>query len=539
MRINLNIMKKFRKISKDVIFVSRLTGVTKKKLRIFISVVLSNLTVLSDILIILFFASILTGQKSNYSLINDFLSQKYLLPIVVLLRFLFIYIEQANMFSLKFQVEKNLKNHLINEVYEKGNYSISDANYYIGTLSGHIGYFYQGITSFLNSIIQVVVYASFLIFTDINTIVTFTVGLLILFVPTKKLIQLSRKYMHEAYLRIQESNREVERIIQNIFLIKILETVKEEFENFDKKIEKVKTANFKNNIYGTLNSLTPNFLTVFTISLLIVFFEALENLTLEFLGVTLRLVQTLGTFNKSLNMVFNSHVHLETFLSLEQNKIDVDLSYYEINEDADFAVNIENLSFKFFNSEKNIFENLNLKIEKNKHTIITGPNGSGKSTLLGLISKVFYPHQGTIISNSNNFGYVGVTPLIFDATLRENFLYGNKKNKLDEEIIALAKEFNLYSNDNLDLNKRISNKELSSGQMQKISFIRALLSDVDILILDESTSNLDSESRKLIFEILKRKNITVINSTHNHEDFSYDCHLEIQVFESVTSVVSK
>tara|TARA_B100000927_G_scaffold113045_1_gene91345 strand:- start:33101 stop:34720 length:1620 start_codon:yes stop_codon:yes gene_type:complete len=539
MRINLNIMKKFRKISKDVIFVSRLTGVTKKKLRIFISVVLSNLTVLSDILIILFFASILTGQKSNYSLINDFLSQKYLLPIVVLLRFLFIYIEQANMFSLKFQVEKNLKNHLINEVYEKGNYSISDANYYIGTLSGHIGYFYQGITSFLNSIIQVVVYASFLIFTDINTIVTFTVGLLILFVPTKKLIQLSRKYMHEAYLRIQESNREVERIIQNIFLIKILETVKEEFENFDKTIEKVKTANFKNNIYGTLNSLTPNFLTVFTISLLIVFFEALENLTLEFLGVTLRLVQTLGTFNKSLNMVFNSHVHLETFLSLEQNKIDVDLSYYEINEDADFAVNIENLSFKFFNSEKNIFENLNLKIEKNKHTIITGPNGSGKSTLLGLISKVFYPHQGTIISNSNNFGYVGVTPLIFDATLRENFLYGNKKNKLDEEIIALAKEFNLYSNDNLDLNKRISNKELSSGQMQKISFIRALLSDVDILILDESTSNLDSESRKLIFEILKRKNITVINSTHNHEDFSYDCHLEIQVFESVTSVVSK
>ena len=539
MRINLNIMKKFRKISKDVIFVSRLTGVTKKKLRIFISVVLSNLTVLSDILIILFFASILTGQKSNYSLINDFLSQKYLLPIVVLLRFLFIYIEQANMFSLKFQVEKNLKNHLINEVYEKGNYSISDANYYIGTLSGHIGYFYQGITSFLNSIIQVVVYASFLIFTDINTIVTFTVGLLILFVPTKKLIQLSRKYMHEAYLRIQESNREVERIIQNIFLIKILETVKEEFENFDKTIEKVKTANFKNNIYGTLNSLTPNFLTVFTISLLIVFFEALENLTLEFLGVTLRLVQTLGTFNKSLNMVFNSHVHLETFLSLEQNKIDVDLSYYEINEDADFAVNIENLSFKFFNSEKNIFENLNLKIEKNKHTIITGPNGSGKSTLLGLISKVFYPHQGTIISNSNNFGYVGVTPLIFDATLRENFLYGNKKNKLDEEIIALAKEFNLYSNDNLDLNKRISNKELSSGQMQKISFIRALLSDIDILILDESTSNLDSESRKLIFEILKRKNITVINSTHNHEDFSYDCHLEIQVFESVTSVVSK
>ena len=131
-------MEKLKKITKDVIFVSRLTGVTKKKLRILISVILSNLTVLSDILIILFFASILTGQESNYTLINNILNQIFLLPIVVLLRFLFIYIEQANIFSLKFQVEKNIKNHLINEVYEKGNYSISDANYYIGTLSGHV-----------------------------------------------------------------------------------------------------------------------------------------------------------------------------------------------------------------------------------------------------------------------------------------------------------------------------------------------------------------------------------------------------------------
>ena len=54
--------------------------------------------------------------------------------------------------------------------------------------------------------------------------------------------------------------------------------------------------------------------------------------------------------------------------------------------------------------------------------------------------------------------------------------------------------------------------------MQKVSFIRALLADIEILILDESTSNLDSESRNLIFDVLKRKNITIINSTHNHED---------------------
>ena len=90
------------------------------------------------------------------------------LPLVVVFRFIFIYIEQANIVSLKLQVEKNLKSYLIKEVYKKGNYSIADANYYIGTLSGHIGYFYQGLTSLLNSFIQVIVYSSFLIYTDIH-----------------------------------------------------------------------------------------------------------------------------------------------------------------------------------------------------------------------------------------------------------------------------------------------------------------------------------------------------------------------------------
>ena len=87
--------------------------------------------------------------------------------------------------------------------------------------------------------------------------------------------------------------------------------------------------------------------------------------------------------------------------------------------------------------------------------------------MLGLISKVFYPHTGKIVSFTNNFGYVGVTPLIFDASLRDNFLYGNLQNKSDDEIIKLAEEFNLFSNEKINLDKRVSNKELSSGQMQK------------------------------------------------------------------------
>ncbi|MBS57107.1 MAG: hypothetical protein CMP16_04465, partial [Rickettsiales bacterium] len=67
--------------------------------------------------------------------------------------------------------------------------------------------------------------------------------------------------------------------------------------------------------------------------------------------------------------------------------------------------------------------------------------------------------------------------------------------------------------------------------MQKISFIRVMLADVDVLFLDESTSNLDIDTKNKIYSVLKKLEITVINSTHSKEDFEYDFHLNIKNIE--------
>ena len=93
------------------------------------------------------------------------------------------------------------------------------------------------------------------------------------------------------------------------------------------------------------------------------------------------------------------------------------------------------------------------------------------------------------------------------------------------------KTFKLFENQDYDLDFIISNRTLSSGQMQKISFMRALLANSEILLLDESTSNLDFTTRDMIFDILKDKNITIINSTHNHDEFEYDHHIKIEYFD--------
>ena len=520
-------MKKIKSNFHDIVYISRITQVTKKRLRIFLSVLLSNTTVLLDIGIIVFFAYILTGESTDIPLITYFLERIYFLPILVLFRFASNFVEKANILSLQLQVEKNLRVYLIKEVYKKGNYSVADATFYINTLSGHVGYFYAALTSFLNSCVQILIYSTFLLSTNLETIGIFALGGLILFFPTRTLLRLGRKYMHESWVNAQETGRDVQRVVDNIFLIKILGTSQQEIERYDLTTKKLQDSQLKNQVFGTINSLMPNFVTVFTISMLFIFTNLTKTITLEFLGVTLRLVQTLGSLNTSLNMMINSQVHLSKFIELENNKLIERPDYLVVDEDLSKSITMKGIKFKYFNSDEYIFDNLNLEIEKNKHTIITGPNGSGKSTLLGLISKVFYPEEGEIKINTNEIGYVGVTPLIIEGTLKDNLLYGNNSPKKDDEIIKLIKEFELFNNDMRGLDTIIDKKSLSSGQMQKISFIRSLLANTKLLLLDESTSNLDIETKNLIFKILKNKNITILNSTHNKEDFEYDNHIKI------------
>ena len=121
--------------------------------------------------------------------------------------------------------------------------------------------------------------------------------------------------------------------------------------------------------------------------------------------------------------------------------------------------------------------------------------------------------------------------MIIHGSIRENLTYGSTVKHEEEKMVSILKEFKMFNEESsYSLDKIISNTTLSSGQMQKISFIRALLSDVEILLLDESTSNLDVETKKMIFDILKNKKITIINATHSIEEFNYfDNHLKVTI----------
>lgn len=527
-------MKNFLKTLSKVAYVARLTNVKNKKLRILLSVILANLTVAIDIAIIILFSSLLT-EKVDYDnrfveiFLNLFLDNLIFLPLLIFFRFLFLFIEKLNIEIISLRVQENLRLRMMNEMYSKGNYSISDAYLYVNTVSMHVSGFFKTISVFLNSLLQVVGYSIFLLYSDSNIVFTIIAGLAMLYFPTKYLLKKGKYYQHQKFTLQQDVNSYVQRIIDNLFLIKILKTKVKEFENFSRILKEEKTSSVKNNIFGSLNSIIPGFTALFTLSLIIAFSSYTKSLTLEFIGVLLRLFQSLGSFNNTLNLVVNSSVHVEELYKLEENKGNTEKNSYFVNKKINNSIELTNIDFKYFGSEKNIFTNLNINFKRNTHTVITGPNGSGKSTLLGLISGLYIPTKGSITAHSDKLGYVGVTPLIIKGTLRENLQYGNEKLVKDEDMLDLIKEFMLFTKiDSSILNKEIDTKSLSSGQMQKISFMRALLNDVEILLLDESTSNLDKETKELIFNILSKNELTIINSTHNENEFHYNHHLKIE-----------
>ncbi len=534
-------MYKIYKNLTDILRISKLIPVRNKKLRIFYSVVLSNLVVFFDLLIIYFFTSFFEVVNVPPVLNLDLLIEvEILLPLFIIGRFLIIYLDTMNIHSLRLNIEENLRIDLLKEVFLRGNLSIADSYFYLNTLSQHISQFYQTFSMLISSLVKVVAFSLFLIFTESEVLIYFGIGFLILSFPTRYFTSLNRRYSHTSYEYGQSISSDLERVLDNLYLIKILKKFKDEINIFKNNLRTYYDAQLNNQKYGTINSLFPTFIAMVLLSITLLLPNGKNLVTLDLIAILLRLFQSVGEFNKHLSMSSATFVHLEKLEVIENNKLEVYSENFEISEKmkTENIIEIQNVKFKYLNSDKNIFENFNIEIKKGTHTIITGPNGVGKSTLLGLLSGIFYPQFGKVISKSKKYGYVSAYPMIIRGTLKDNILYGNSKEINEDEIMDMLKKFELFPDIKNDVLKlEVSNKVLSSGQMQKLSFIRALLADPDLLLLDESTSNLDSKSKKLIYNILKDLDITIVNSTHSSEELiNYDVELKLSQSNEITIV---
>ena len=171
--------KNIKQLLNDLVEVSKYTKTTNKKKSIILLGIIGNLLVLSDILIILSFASFF-DQKIEYDnfLISYFLENTYFLPFFILFRFFLIYFERISITKLQFRIEENLRIHLLTEVFNRGNVSVADAYYYVNTLSAQVGSFYSTLSSLFGSFIQILIFSTYLLFSNFQIIIIFLIRII-------------------------------------------------------------------------------------------------------------------------------------------------------------------------------------------------------------------------------------------------------------------------------------------------------------------------------------------------------------------------
>ena len=187
-------------------------------------------------------------------------------------------------------------------------------------------------------------------------------------------------------------------------------------------------------------------------------------------------------------------------------------------EDLHGDVEFQNVSFAY-KKGKAVLKDFNLKVKQGQSIALVGETGAGKSTIVNLISRFYEPTEGIIKIDGKDYkersvawlhsylGYVLQTPHLFSGTVKENIRYGNL-NATDEEVyeaarLAHAEEFILKLENGYDSQVGEGGNRLSLGQKQLISFARAIIAKPKILILDEATSSIDTETEYVIQNAIK------------------------------------
>lgn len=186
-------------------------------------------------------------------------------------------------------------------------------------------------------------------------------------------------------------------------------------------------------------------------------------------------------------------------------------------EEIEGNVEFKNVTFSYTQKEV-VLKNFNLTVKKGTSVALVGTTGAGKSTIVNLLCRFYEPTNGEILIDNKNYkersiswlheklGYVLQTPHLFNGTIKENVAYGKKDASLEEIIDACKKaqahEFIENLPNKYDTEVGEGGSKLSLGERQLISFARAIIKDPKILILDEATSSIDTETEVKIQQIM-------------------------------------
>jgi ABC-type multidrug transport system fused ATPase/permease subunit len=229
------------------------------------------------------------------------------------------------------------------------------------------------------------------------------------------------------------------------------------------------------------------------------------------LGFMIAPIVQMSNIGSQLTEAFAGLDRTEEIMNMQSEAND-ELRTIELNKIVG-DVEFKDVSFSY-EKGKEVVHNISFKAVKGSVTALVGSSGSGKSTLAGLVSSFINPDSGVILIDGNDISKISLNSFrsqlgvvlqddfLFEGTIRDNILFP-RPNASEEQVLEAVKaayvnEFTDRFDDGLDTLIGERGVKLSGGQRQRIAIARAVLANPRILILDEATSNLDTESESLI-----------------------------------------
>jgi len=461
----------------------------------------------------------------------------FFIPLMIIVAFttkgLSLYLAKATMISVGEEIKKSLQFDMVNSLI-KTDTQIIDKK--------HSGKFISNLTYDVTHITNLLSNAILTLFKDSLTLI----GLLtVMFLQNWKLALISiimiplasisakilgkriGKVATEAQERSGYLTTYLVELFKNHKLIKIFQKETMEVNRADKHLTQLKDKNKK--IQTVFIRLSPimETLTGFMIAILIFYSGKLMakgevdiNNFFSFLAAMMlayQPVRSLSTLNMVVNQGLSAASRIIPIID-QENKIK-NLNNAKPLSIKNARINFKNLNFSYEIEEGKTLASVNLDFEGGKMTSLVGHSGSGKSTILNLIPRFYDAQSGdisiddqsiynvTIESLRNEISMVSQETTLFDDTIKNNIKYG-RENSTDEEVFEAAKlsycdEFISNLPNKYETLIGENGVRLSGGEKQRLSIARAMMKKSSIILLDEATSSLDSETESKIQNALK------------------------------------
>ena len=229
-------------------------------------------------------------------------------------------------------------------------------------------------------------------------------------------------------------------------------------------------------------------------------------------------LRQLASVWQSLQLALASLDRISEVLDLESDMQVIPLE----EQNGSSVLEFKNISFHYIEGI-DVLKDISFKLEKGKTYALVGPTGGGKTTIASLMARLYDPSSGVVYLNGKDLrsyqpvdrtrkiGFILQEPFLFTGTVRENILYGNEQylEYSDQKLIETLEGANLTGllsrfDTGLDTKVTTSGDSISLGQKQLIAFMRAVLRNPEILILDEATANIDTVTEQLLEEMLDK-----------------------------------